>query len=265
VRDSPSQSSRGIPIDPRTPSSSPPTRHTQPHTRAARRGGGELFAELISDLCASSCKAALLYGADDSRPAVLSAPRCIRVVSATRLSADTKMLAAERTAVELRLNPAMMPHASDQERWAALCAVGIHGPGRDGESTALPTFSLSVDDMRACTSHQLEPQSVALLRFVIWLLVAAKPSLSNLLTLGKHVDAIAERGAIGRALVALVDFNASCLDGAPTEAAGDGALRETLQAWRDIFVNRFGVVDTGQSLAARWTQLQVRAYLARPD
>ena len=47
----------------------------------------------------------------------------------------------------LRLSPCMLPHESDESRWAALRAIGYAGAGREGQPESMEAFELSEEDM----------------------------------------------------------------------------------------------------------------------
>lgn len=166
--------------------------------------------------------------------------------------------------VTLLLAPSMLPHADDEVRWQALRAVGYGGEGRGGLVSSMMDFELDPADLAAYASS--EPPSVAMLRFIVWLLVAPCASLANLLTTGKPSDDNVERGAIGRALVALTDFNLGMIDDDDQCAAGERyCQRESLLAWREVFRRRFGIPSPGASLKACWAALQMRACLTPPE
>ena len=64
-------------------------------------------------------------------------------------------------------------------------AIGYTGPGRDGDALGMMDFALSADDLTAYAAGTVtEPASVAMLRFVVWLLVAPHGALGALLTTG---------------------------------------------------------------------------------
>ncbi len=119
-------------------------------------------------------------------------------------------------------------------------------------------FALSADDLTAYAAGTVtEPASVAMLRFVVWLLVAPHGALGALLTTGTP-EASIERGAIGRTLVALCDHNLR-LAGTRPEAQQQ---REALLAWRAAFAQRFGIpIAPSSSREARWAALQLSACL----
>ena len=176
--------------------------------------------------------------------------------------------------ISLVLSPALMPAASDDVRWSALRTIGYTGPGREGGG-ADATFSLelSESDFSAYSAHEVEPPSVAMVRFVCWLLVAPQASLAALSQFGLPAeDAVAERGAIGRTIRATIDYNLGLCAGEGADVAGehaaagaDTATAAAMSAWRALFARRFGLPPIGRSLPARWAHLLLVASLTPAD
>lgn len=200
----------------------------------------------------------------------------VRIVNdATHLSLkpdNLEVLTPRMLSVRLWLNPSLLPHSSNARVLDVLREIGICHVGRDDLSaaSAVDPFEMSADDLAAYEDTQsVEPASVAMLRFVCWLLVAPSASLAQLSTAGggRAASGSFERGAIGRALVAVVDYSLSM---GCTSAGGssDGTRtqeeerRRTLLRWRAAFARTFGLRLDGQSPHTIWTRVQVHALSA---
>ena len=175
-------------------------------------------------------------------------------------------------AVVLHLAPSLMPPPWDVARWEALHAIGLNGhSGRRAPLETMTPFAFSAEELTQYADPAgLEPPSVAMLRFVVWLLVAPSDHLADLLTAGADVADASERGVIGRTLVALVDANLHHLDSvqtaalgaAPTPTAGLAARRASMLQWRSCFAMRFGVPPSDAATPrAAWAHINIWAQL----
>ena len=161
--------------------------------------------------------------------------------------------------VRVRLTPSLMPAATDQLRWMALQAIGYDGPGRTGSITAMASFDLSAQDYETLRSpNAKEPPSVAMLRFMAWLLVAPRARLTALVTTGSPVESMAERANIGLALCTMCD------QALETSKDDDGVTAAALRAWRELFRKRFGIAEPGEASEACWQNLLLRALRVDP-
>ena len=174
-------------------------------------------------------------------------------------------------AVRLWINASLLPHSENCATMDALKSVGVCHVGRDNPAAAnaIEPFVLSADDLSAYESvGAVEPASVAMLRLVCWLLVAPSTSLARLSTIGggQAAGGSFDRGAIGRALIASVDFSMlRTSDGGsaagPSAVVEEEARRHTLLRWRAAFARSFGVRLDGDSAHAAWSRMQVQAQL----
>ena len=166
--------------------------------------------------------------------------------------------------VRLWLNPSLLPHADNLQAMRALSSIGLcthRDDPRIGE--AVQPFEMSPEDLLTYEAVDgIEPASVAMLRLICWLLVAPSTSLRQLSTAGSGQAAGGnsfDRGAVGRALISVVDYSQTRAGAAPR-----ADLTATLLRWRAAFARRFGVRLEGTDSHARWTRLQLAAHMVPP-